>query len=593
MQGESTNRPRKSRSFTLSRPPVNPRKPIKRSKTYTGCWTCRSRGIKCDERRPSCGQCLKANRCCEGYHVKLVWDNEHWNSRKPVERRTFIAQDARQPVLSSREIRLALDRLDASDTANTVLAGPFAVFPAAEHTEISEDLVESALDQVTEPSSEVIELWNCGTEEIERCFDDGESTHGIEILEEGDDHGYNEKTEAAHTMMSIKQKILPQVMNYLSFATPEERSLFHYWVTYLSGLMIPTQRVDNPFRTIFIPLALAGPALRQDSSGNAALLHTIYAVSAFNRAQLSSNDEYLVLGTKHHKIALGHLRKNLLQPEETQREAILATIITMSSIEVINGESARYRTHLAGGKIWLQYMMKKGVVQSDSASVLCQIFFCINALVIPSSTTIADPELPRLINQLEDRQATQSDSVWPLWGTTYALDKLFGITKPILEGIIDDLDLFIRRNDPDVLLSDLDECYDEITRHHTCAFFCASLIYFERRVRKTSQKKLQRLVQRSLDHLEAIRSIEVERNMDVCGLLWPEFVTACETEDVNNLRSRAISLFKKGKLRGIGNILSAERVVLEVWQRRDNNCEGPDMTWHSAMTDMGLDILLT
>ncbi|OAA33945.1 C6 zinc finger domain protein [Beauveria brongniartii RCEF 3172] len=33
----------------------------------TGCWTCRSRHVKCDEVRPSCIRCRKGNRTCSGY----------------------------------------------------------------------------------------------------------------------------------------------------------------------------------------------------------------------------------------------------------------------------------------------------------------------------------------------------------------------------------------------------------------------------------------------------------------------------------------------------------------------------------------------
>ena len=44
-----------------------------RTKTFTGCWTCRSRKIKCDLRRPTCFRCEKANLECAGYSIKLRW----------------------------------------------------------------------------------------------------------------------------------------------------------------------------------------------------------------------------------------------------------------------------------------------------------------------------------------------------------------------------------------------------------------------------------------------------------------------------------------------------------------------------------------
>ncbi len=46
---------------------------VKRKKTFTGCWTCRSRKIKCDGQKPSCERCQKANLKCDGYDIRLRW----------------------------------------------------------------------------------------------------------------------------------------------------------------------------------------------------------------------------------------------------------------------------------------------------------------------------------------------------------------------------------------------------------------------------------------------------------------------------------------------------------------------------------------
>ncbi|KAL4909132.1 hypothetical protein BDW74DRAFT_174344 [Aspergillus multicolor] len=45
----------------------------KRTKTFTGCWTCRTRKIKCDEAKPSCRQCHEKGLDCEGYSARLQW----------------------------------------------------------------------------------------------------------------------------------------------------------------------------------------------------------------------------------------------------------------------------------------------------------------------------------------------------------------------------------------------------------------------------------------------------------------------------------------------------------------------------------------
>ncbi|KAL1836406.1 hypothetical protein VTJ49DRAFT_5172 [Mycothermus thermophilus] len=45
---------------------ANPRK-----RTKTGCLTCRKRRIKCDEGKPTCSNCIKSKRECEGYSRRL------------------------------------------------------------------------------------------------------------------------------------------------------------------------------------------------------------------------------------------------------------------------------------------------------------------------------------------------------------------------------------------------------------------------------------------------------------------------------------------------------------------------------------------
>ncbi|EGV65654.1 hypothetical protein CANTEDRAFT_133057 [Yamadazyma tenuis ATCC 10573] len=42
-------------------------------RTFNGCWTCRSRKVKCDGQRESCARCEKAGLTCKGYDIKLSY----------------------------------------------------------------------------------------------------------------------------------------------------------------------------------------------------------------------------------------------------------------------------------------------------------------------------------------------------------------------------------------------------------------------------------------------------------------------------------------------------------------------------------------
>ncbi|KAF2656874.1 hypothetical protein K491DRAFT_714930 [Lophiostoma macrostomum CBS 122681] len=51
-------------------PAINPKM---RKRTKTGCLTCRKRRIKCGEERPTCANCIKSKRQCEGYNQRVVF----------------------------------------------------------------------------------------------------------------------------------------------------------------------------------------------------------------------------------------------------------------------------------------------------------------------------------------------------------------------------------------------------------------------------------------------------------------------------------------------------------------------------------------
>ncbi|RFU30681.1 hypothetical protein B7463_g5663, partial [Scytalidium lignicola] len=111
-----------------------------RTKCFTGCWTCRSRRVKCDEHQPLCHRCTLRGVHCEGYGVRLSWsrdapdqtqDNAEELEAPRASRRTFH-YDASSMVtrLSSPELDAMLERLDDCPTGDSqVEAGLFSVFP--------------------------------------------------------------------------------------------------------------------------------------------------------------------------------------------------------------------------------------------------------------------------------------------------------------------------------------------------------------------------------------------------------------------------------------------------------------------------------
>lgn len=82
----NTDAPKTLKPFKYTSTNASATTPTSRTKTFTGCWTCRARKIKCDLRRPTCFRCEKANLDCAGYSIKLRWSpsNAKGETKEPL-----------------------------------------------------------------------------------------------------------------------------------------------------------------------------------------------------------------------------------------------------------------------------------------------------------------------------------------------------------------------------------------------------------------------------------------------------------------------------------------------------------------------------
>ncbi|KAI1844464.1 hypothetical protein JX266_009351 [Neoarthrinium moseri] len=118
-----------------------------RKKTFTGCWTCRSRRVKCDEQTPCCQRCRLFGVDCEGYGIRLTWlvgdgdDQGHLDTDEnmtdvstPRPKRNMRTFDRPElyltPSWSALELDAMLERIDDCpvDSSRTE-SGVFSVFP--------------------------------------------------------------------------------------------------------------------------------------------------------------------------------------------------------------------------------------------------------------------------------------------------------------------------------------------------------------------------------------------------------------------------------------------------------------------------------
>ncbi|KAK7417234.1 hypothetical protein QQX98_004668 [Neonectria punicea] len=126
-----------------------------RTRTFTGCRTCRSRHAKCDEAQPKCGTCQRLGLDCGGYGARLFWITDD-SVLRPEQQQSHRGSAYRYPLFTEAHRRLmsaelseslgrqtAMDLLSDVDSAcegienrgqgpSSLVKGPFGVFHAQE-----------------------------------------------------------------------------------------------------------------------------------------------------------------------------------------------------------------------------------------------------------------------------------------------------------------------------------------------------------------------------------------------------------------------------------------------------------------------------
>lgn len=563
--------------MTRSRKPSRPKRA---TKTFSGCWTCRERHVKCDEGRPSCARCQKGGFICQGYGIKLVWVDPETNEREQKIRRV-VASPALyhdESLFMQVDVQDALEQLEQGETC---AVGPFSVFPVQGRTGQRVPDSQYLFGELAQAEIEL--FFDCPSHSVDDGYD---GTEG-EIVTSPSIMRCSPRARSWSPGMYRHLDLLPR--------PAEQRQLIHHWVTFVSWHLVPVDRPDNPFRSVFTPMALAGlNSPSHASNGHIALFHSLCATSAFSRGRFLNDTKTLTLAGKHYHLAILHLRHslaNLTSDElDPQRDSIIATITMFSVMDMVTGRSSEWRTHFQGGASLLTTVEGKVWNRDKSSSMIYQSYLAVAAL--------CNIDLPPSI------EANSTDN------EHYVLDELFGLTRPILNHIVrvnallkdmsaaeqspdllDDLEGQLRAHTPESLdLESLDDPRAQgLARHHAFVFYYASLIHFQRTVKRTSSSELQDLVTRAVEHLEEIERLGAETVG--CTLVWPPLVVACECQSAG-LQARMLAWYQVKRRHGFMNLEISKDVAQEVWRRRGCQATQVDVRWQDILADMNLDIVL-
>lgn len=582
---------------TIAQASSNTRK-VRRVKTFTGCWGCRSRKIKCDEGTPQCSQCQKSGIKCAGYDSTLVWILPGQKSY-PAGRRRALRYDltwSLSPSYGSEDIDALIVQCDIPESEQPAqlsniskTAGPFTVFPIMAKSKQLHPDIDRAMRLTPTPR----------------------------LLAEPDDSA-----------------------SYL----------LHHYTTHVAPNMMPFHDTRNPWQSSYPLLARCG-----DSAGHKSLYHAILAQAAGNLAHLGADIEInKASNMENYAKSIEELRASLTS-ENKDFSIALASMLTLVMSENYRGECTAWRLHLNGGwdllkssqsrKPWLENDFAWATTQSlcllkiKSDTLTQEEQSLISSVAAERSdfgfTTGATPELMSCVMEIgslhdyieknrhtlgnmEDllsRSSTSSNtqslivtspsssgpelsitsgaSFGPLLlASTTSSTGIYGSKTPPRPAPLGPLDSTIKS-----LISRIENCVletsDPVVGTHQKIFLLGTVIFAHRQLLNPPPFAL-------FSHLSSL--LDCVALFPTLGgghiALWPVFMAAVEVylpyhkNQVREWMDRADQI-------GVANRNDVRKLIEKVWATRkqiakDEGAEECEIVldWNVVMNDLGMDVLL-
>lgn len=569
--------PRSTRSQTRKKQ----HRSVRRAKTFSGCMTCRSRHLKCDEERPACRRCLSSQLDCSGYpgyRARLLWRPVRGLSDFEATSRFSDTANAQTPGSVADDHPLPPPH---SQSPQPVFQGGYPSRPGTA-SEQADGRTTSAVQQ-SEPSSNAhltrssssvpepaiglqgpaepidADCPDLHLHSSSNCSVQNPTPEPLCISLDHDD----QRDVLAHSHLDLLGSLHRQ------------RQLMEHWINHLSDALMPVPGSSNPLKSIFVPIANAGalcPAT--ESSGSVALFYLICSAAAFH---LSANaqgprekSDFMTLALSHHSQGIRHLHHNLASDDPSQQESVLASLLICLTYEPVTVGPSFWLAHLRGAAQWLQSISVADLTRTKSAAILYQT---LAGTAIFLRSQIMSQDLAREIS------ARFSFENLP---EPYYLHQILGLCKATLKAIsdviataarlrhrrcdepgacaeesaskLDRMEMELYLGMPrDLITTATQPVGGDLIRHYSWIFYFASIIYFKRTVRRSPPEEVQSLVEQSLDHIEALGACT---SRPFSPFVWPVAIIFLEAQG-SILQSRAMVWLD----------FIIERSTLSIWQR--------------------------
>ncbi|KAF7562871.1 hypothetical protein G7046_g1259 [Stylonectria norvegica] len=370
---------------------------VERTRTFTGCRTCRGRHAKCDEAQPTCGTCRRLGLDCGGYGARLSWITDD-SALGPEQQQSHRGSPYRYPLftevhrrLMSAELSDSLDGQAVVDLLSDIdpacegivnnsqgfssqVKGPFGVFhvqhepwsPSSQSSESSNIIVDSELGVCPEQDDSIEEMqrqdWSDRLNETN--FDlfigsldptmgvgeeDGNSPGQLLISDSSMTNFFLENPPAVEGLSLFSPSFVsraiasaPDPSNGLlqcqgnSLNLPEfTEPLLHYYKQHVVGATASMQaKRKSPWQLIFLPCALETFAELSLWNGTSHTRFTIlYTLLAHSAFQLHVTN-------KSGSFANHWRETEMFGPKQAKYKELLMAILAMAMTSLYNGAHA-------------------------------------------------------------------------------------------------------------------------------------------------------------------------------------------------------------------------------------------------------------
>lgn len=306
---------------------------VKHRRTRSGCYTCRSRRVKCDEKRPVCARCKKGNRDCVypdpsniskgGSRSKAKGDrtarqNSQSSDEAIEDRRTLeTIRDEVEEDLESEQSPQAPSRKDSSQSLQR--------WRETRHPSES-----SSAREMTSPSTEASTSFS------------GSQTPASSIRTMRS----NSTIRSGQFLSAKWSHLKPEIQTYLEYHQ-DNISFYYYFLKMDASDFIHTEMID---------LAISYEPL----------LYAIVGFSAYHHTVKQPNGK-LSTFLKYYSQSLSLLRKTL-ESGRKPTEATILTILTLGTFEEYLGDWVNLRGHHNAALQLIKQMFTPETIMNTEAS---------------------------------------------------------------------------------------------------------------------------------------------------------------------------------------------------------------------------------